>query len=86
MRSLSAAATGTVRVRGTGGVTLLEERLAPGGEVRLVAPEGMDWVRASLLGAPGVDAGCDETGQSISTCSGDKAVLGLTSPLYLAVG
>ncbi len=87
VRTESPSAPGLVRVRANGQTLLDGAALAPGGQVTFTAPAGgAGWVRASeTLPQPLLDAdpGCVAMGQPYSTCLGDQAMAGMTSPIYL---
>jgi hypothetical protein len=87
VRASGAPGAGLVKVRASGGQTLVDQQpLAPGGELRFNAPATTGWVRADLLLAPSDTnsaPGCEPNGEFISTCLGDYLVAGISSPIYV---
>lgn len=85
-RSLDPLANGELKVRANG-ETLLDRRLGPGDEIRFRAPRRPGWVRAVLrLAGDALERSplCAPTGQSLSLCPYDRALVGMTSPVYVA--
>lgn len=78
---------GYVTVRGNGATVLDRALLAPAGDVRLTAPDGPGWVRASLLLPDTTEertAACDPVvGGSTTYCRNRLVQVALTSAIYL---
>lgn len=88
VRSQSPSEAGFVRVRANGANIALSDggRLAPGGSVGFMAPVKAGWVRAVLLSQQPDAAdqmSCPGRGENISPCARDKAIVAMTSALYL---
>jgi hypothetical protein len=94
VRAFGLLGQGLVQVRANGKTILENAPLAPGGEVRLTAPDEPGWVRASLLlpdgkaeraphCPPDTTFGTDDLNTG-TYCRNHWIQVGLTSPIYLA--
>ena len=89
VRADGLTAPALVRVRAGGETIVADEPLAPGGEVRFAGPAAPTWVRAVSLQPQWTvvaDPFCRPPGSTespIDLCTGDLAITGMTSPLYV---
>jgi hypothetical protein len=88
VRAEGLPSAGVVDVRANGTDLLADRPLLPGQELAFSAPaSATGWVRATLrlpLAVSPFDPNCAPSGQSISLCSADQALAGITSPIYVA--